>query len=67
MFDTMSLELKRLGVPFFGVRQGLVVATNSGTATSLPKNSGPKTTITPAELLALQKRMIEHLEDMYKD
>ncbi|KAF2473507.1 uncharacterized protein BDR25DRAFT_302372 [Lindgomyces ingoldianus] len=51
-----SSELKQLGVPFFGVRPDLI----------LPDGADPKPEmITKKELLALQRKMLKHLKDMY--
>ncbi|KAF2813862.1 uncharacterized protein BDZ99DRAFT_459613 [Mytilinidion resinicola] len=68
MVDNMSLELKRLGVPFFGVKPELILppgeAKPAGTPPPAASSVGPK--ITEEELLALQRRMVEYLEDMYR-
>ncbi|KAF2500597.1 hypothetical protein BU16DRAFT_523376 [Lophium mytilinum] len=68
MVDNMSLELKRLGVPFFGVKPELIIPPDeektAGTPPPAASGVGPK--ITEDELLALQRRMVEYLEDMYR-
>jgi len=71
MVENMSSELKRLGVPFFGVKQELIVAAGAEEPVGAEKapsppvgGAGPK--ITEEELLSLQRRMVEYLEDMYK-
>ena len=63
MVDVMSLELKRLGVPFFGVKPDLILPL--GTGKPAVRNKSSK--ITEGELLDLQRRMLEYLEDMYKE
>ncbi|KAF2761068.1 hypothetical protein EJ05DRAFT_535922 [Pseudovirgaria hyperparasitica] len=62
MVQSMSGELKSLGVPFFGVRNGLVISTRSN---SKKQHEGPPQSITPEQLLQLQRKMIAHLVDMY--
>jgi hypothetical protein len=68
MVDTMSAELKRLGVPFYGVRPELIISPEEREAGGTPpppaNGVGPK--ITEGELLKLQRRMIEYLEDLYR-
>ena len=62
----MSKELKTLGVPFFGVPLYLVkksMEEASGTAGVVPDAAR----ISEEELLGLQRRMIQYLEDMYRD
>lgn len=58
MFNAMSLELRKLGVPFFGISPD----------PDLPEHAGFLATKLPQEqLVKLQRKMIEYLEDMYKD
>jgi hypothetical protein len=59
-------ELKRLGVPFFGVSPDLIIA-NELQQTAAERNPLSKATITQEELSQLQRKMIQYLEDMYKD
>ncbi|KAK7556353.1 hypothetical protein IWX49DRAFT_579491 [Phyllosticta citricarpa] len=65
MFTAMSGHLKSLGVPFFGVRPELVVKDENA------EEEKPlllaKKRITESELVKLQRKMLEYLEDMYKD
>ncbi|KAL0264164.1 hypothetical protein SLS55_000110 [Diplodia seriata] len=63
MFNAMSGQLKSLGVPFFGVKPELITKGDEGSGPA----SGPKTKVTEIELQKLQRKMIEYLEDMYKD
>ena len=65
MENGMIAELKGLGVPFFGTDRGLVVEDpTAGSRPNLPKWSP---LVTEAQLLELRRRMVQHLEDMYKD
>ena len=73
MVDVMSLELKRLGVPFFGVKPDLILPLGTGKpavrnkpSTQVANVPAPQK-ITEGELLDLQRRMLEYLEDMYKE
>ncbi|KAF4306839.1 hypothetical protein GTA08_BOTSDO05999 [Botryosphaeria dothidea] len=66
MFYVMSGQLKSLGVPFFGVKPGLVASAEEAAA-GAGSGADSKAKVTPDELLKLQKKMIEYLEDMYKD
>ena len=61
-----GVELKRLGVPFFGVDPKYIIA-NELQQTNAVRNALSQATITEVELLGLQRRMIQYLEDMYKD
>ena len=70
MQDNMTAELKGLGVPFFGTNADRLVAddqnaeTNDGDKGGQPKWS-PR--VTREELLALQRKILAYLEDMYKE
>ncbi|KAE9966377.1 hypothetical protein BLS_007041 [Venturia inaequalis] len=66
MSEHHSAELKRLGVPFFGVNPKFIIMNEIQqlAATSDPLSQA---TITEAELIDLQRRMIQYLEDLYKD
>nr|POF04052.1 hypothetical protein CFP56_21808 [Quercus suber] len=62
----MISELKALGVPFFGTDENLVVPDT----TSVPSDQSSERrskTITAQDLLDLQRKMIGHLEDLYRD
>jgi hypothetical protein len=61
-----AIELKRLGVPFFGVNPKFIIA-NELQQTTAARDVLSQATITEAELLDLQKKMIQYLEDLYKD
>lgn len=69
MTRSMTLELKQLGVPFFGTQTNLVTkeafsAHEDGPIVQRPKWSP---TISSTEHADLQRRMLQYLEDMYKD
>jgi hypothetical protein len=66
MENVMIAELKGLGVPFFGTDRSLVVA---DLIEDDAKGSRPKWSplVTETQLLELRRRMVQHLEDMYKD
>lgn len=61
MATAMERELKRLGVPFFGTREELIVAEVSG------NDMQDKAKITKQELVKMQRRMVQHLEDLYAE
>ncbi|KAF2834771.1 hypothetical protein M501DRAFT_963871, partial [Patellaria atrata CBS 101060] len=62
MYKTMCAELKGLGVPFFGTKSDLILNPQDLET----DHQRPKFKVTEAELLSLQRRMLEYLEDMYK-
>jgi hypothetical protein len=71
MFRGMSFEMKALGVPFFGVSEDLISLdgpkpgiTIDRAGLKLEDNTYPK--VTQEELTALQRKMIQYLEDMYR-
>ena len=71
MAKAMSSELKSLGVPFFGTRSNLVKGKSSRLASGVPMggdgaSGGEDGKISEQELVKLQKRMLELLEDMCK-
>ncbi|KAF2196452.1 hypothetical protein GQ43DRAFT_256912 [Delitschia confertaspora ATCC 74209] len=71
LMKSQSSELKRLGVPFFGVRDDLIIdgtgdpSDTSDSVAGQPSNASGK--ITKGQLLDLQRQMLRHLEDMYKE
>ncbi|EMC92702.1 hypothetical protein BAUCODRAFT_37604 [Baudoinia panamericana UAMH 10762] len=69
MEEAMATELKGLGVPFFGTDHHLVVLDGIDvTAVDLPEGH-PKWSplVTESELTALKRKMVTHLEDLYRD
>ena len=73
MVNATTAELKALGVPFFGMRPELITKDNEDGTTlqenNLQEGSGAHTrsTIRQSELMQLQKRMLELLEDLCKE
>ena len=66
MSEFHSGELKRLGSPFFGVNPKLIIM-NEIQQVAATRDPLSQATITEAELIALQRKMIQYLEDLYKD
>jgi len=67
MSEAMSARFKALGIPFFGTPPVLIV---SGTmAANETNDTRPKWSplVTSTQLLALKRRMVEYLEDMYQE
>ncbi|KAK5128341.1 hypothetical protein LTR85_003009 [Meristemomyces frigidus] len=69
MEEAMTAELKGLGVPFFGTDLTLVVADGYNVAKEHLPESHPKWSplVSEGELLELRRRMVGHLEDLYRD
>ncbi|KAK3116383.1 hypothetical protein LTR53_003303 [Teratosphaeriaceae sp. CCFEE 6253] len=61
----MTGELKGLGVPFFGTRSETVVPDGEDDPSSRRNLLAP--TITAGELMSLRRKMVGHLEDLYRD
>jgi hypothetical protein len=68
MVESQGTQLKGLGVPFFGVRAELVVL-DSGEPTEDKGLSGQEANkkITKKEMIELQRKMLNHLMEMYGD
>jgi hypothetical protein len=66
MDEAMASELKRLGVPFFGTKQHLIGDLTSGGG-GTDEQFKWSVTITESELVSLRRRMVGHLEDLYRD
>nr|POF13155.1 hypothetical protein CFP56_10303 [Quercus suber] len=62
----MSAELKALGVPFFGTDENLVVPNTSNVSNDQSSDRG-KDVVTERELLNFRRKMVDHLEDLYRD
>ncbi|KAK0337046.1 hypothetical protein LTR91_008871 [Friedmanniomyces endolithicus] len=65
MEAAMTGQLKGLGVPFFGTRSEMVVPDVEQDLSAVRSVSG--LTITESELLALRRKIVGHLEDLYRD
>lgn len=64
METAMTAELKGLGVPFFGTPEHLVI---SGDRQPTSESSAAGSAITENELLKLRRKMVSHLEELYRD
>ncbi len=74
MSTAMTAQLGAMGIPFFGTKQSLILQSQA-----IPPDKGRNTDavndvttrnsgkIVQVELVKLQRRMLQHLEDMYKD
>jgi hypothetical protein len=69
MESVMSAELRSLGVPFFGTDTDLITPDDATNPKPDQPEDQPKWSvmITESELLELRRRMIGHLEDLYRD
>ena len=68
MVDSQTSSLKVLGVPFFGVKPHLVVGSSYDPAEVTDSQSTPAAgKITQDQLLELQRKMLNHLMELYGD
>lgn len=71
MTDSHSAELKRLGVPFFGVRPDLIQPDDHASSSVDEADPQPEDAtvgkITKKQLLTLQRKMLNHLVELYGD
>ncbi|KXT18315.1 hypothetical protein AC579_956 [Pseudocercospora musae] len=69
MESAMVVELKGLGVPFFGTDASLVVSNDRDPSKEPHSQNNPKWSplVTEDELMMLRRKMVQHLEDLYKD
>jgi len=69
MEEAMTGELKGLGVPFFGTSLDLIVADDQQAVSAASSASRPKWSplVTETELMDLKRKMIGHLEMLYRD
>jgi hypothetical protein len=69
MEQSMTAELKALGVPFFGTNQSLVIPDDANLSKEQIQDAASKHSprITESQLLELQRKMVKHLEDLYRD
>ncbi|KAF2725071.1 hypothetical protein K431DRAFT_195231, partial [Polychaeton citri CBS 116435] len=65
----ITAELKSLGVPFFGTNVDLVMADSYDVGQAQVPEGHPKWSplIVESELMELRRRMVKHLEDLYRD
>lgn len=66
MHNHYATELKKLGVPFFGVSPSLIIK-NELQQTVAARDPLSKAMVTEKELAGLQRKMIQYLEDLYMD
>ena len=69
MEQAMTGELKGLGVPYFGTDQSLVVSDDHDISNEQSPEDHPKWSplVTETQLLELRRKMVGHLEDLYRD
>jgi len=69
MEEAMTGEMKGLGVPFFGTHQSLVSPDADGASSKEVSDGRAKFSrpVTESKLLALRRKMVGHLEDLYRD
>jgi len=69
MEEAMTAGLKGLGVPFFGTSLDLVVTDDQQAASAVSSAARPKWSplVTETELLDMKRKMISHLEMLYRD
>lgn len=65
----MTAEMKGLGVPFFGTDGTLVAPDGYNMSKESMPEGQPRWSplVTEGELLALRRKMVGHLEDLYRD
>lgn len=67
MVESQTSSLKEVGVPFFGIKPHLVVQTKQPLEAGQDMTSQSEGKVTKEELLDLQRRMLNHLADLYGD
>lgn len=72
MAKSQSAELKRLGVPFFEVRPDLILLDDVNSSLSTEEadsrsTEGANQKISKKQLLELQRKMLNHLTELYGD
>ena len=68
MVESQTSSLKVLGVPFFGVKPALVVQSLPDTASTAELQAGQAGgKITKEALIELQRKMLNHLMELYGD
>lgn len=69
METAMTAEMKKLGVPFFGTDRSLVVEDGQDLSNLPVPADHPKIgpLVTEAQLLEMRRKMVAHLEDLYRD
>jgi hypothetical protein len=68
MVESQTLSLKVLGVPFFGVKPYLVIGSSYDPMEVTDSQSTPASgKMTKEQLLELQRKMLNHLMELYGD
>lgn len=70
MADALAAELRGLKIPFFALRPSLIKESSSVSGTPQDKNvldDRDSSKVSRSELMALQRRMLELLEDLCKE
>lgn len=69
METDMTAEMKRLGVPFFGTDPSLIVEDDQDVSGEALPDGHPKFSplVTETQLLQMRRKMVAHLEDLYRD
>lgn len=71
MTESQTSSLKVLGVPFFGVKPQLIISDSDDSASAVDASQQPGGTssqkITKKQLLDLQRKMLNHLVELYGD
>lgn len=64
METSMTAELKGLGVPFFGTPDNLITPDDGSESKDTSRAGG---TVMESDLLKLRRKMVSHLEELYRD
>jgi hypothetical protein len=68
MTDAQTSALKVLGVPFFGTKPGLILHESEESVEGSIKEGGASgQKVTKRQLLELQRKMLNHLMELYGD
>lgn len=71
MADALNAELRGLKIPFFAIRQDLVRESSTNVPVAAKgeniRSEGESSKLSKIELVALQQRMLELLEDLCKE
>lgn len=69
MADALTLELRGLRIPFFAIRQSLIQELPGSDAAERTNNieKSQSSKVSKSELVSLQRRMLELLEDLCKE
>jgi len=67
LFKAQSEQMKDMGVPFFGLKPQLILPESTEATSGIPATNGSGTNgkISKKQLLELQRKMLNHLVEMY--